>query len=103
MVAVVKAITGWDVTLQELLELGEGRLNMLGSYNAREGISREEDILPKKIQNAIEGGASDGNFIDKESFEQAQDLYYSMAGWDVSTGMPTKEKLEELDLGWIDL
>jgi aldehyde:ferredoxin oxidoreductase len=103
IVAAVKAITGWDVTLQELLDLGERRVNMLRAFNAREGVGREDDILPKKIQTALEGGASDGKFIDKEELRKAQDLYYSMAGWDVSTGMPTREKLEELGLGWIEL
>ncbi len=33
--------------------------------------------------------------------EQAKDWYYAMAGWDVATGTPTREKLEELELGWV--
>ena len=40
--AIVKAVTGWDVTLQELLEVGERRVNMMRAFNAREGIARDQ-------------------------------------------------------------
>ncbi|MHB1415629.1 MAG: aldehyde ferredoxin oxidoreductase family protein, partial [Chloroflexota bacterium] len=36
-VPLVKAVTGWDVTLDDLLEAGERRINMMRLFNAREG------------------------------------------------------------------
>ena len=36
-VDMVKAVTGWNVTLDELMKVGERRLNMLRVFNAREG------------------------------------------------------------------
>jgi aldehyde:ferredoxin oxidoreductase len=101
LVAVVRSITGWDVSLDELMRLGERRLNMLRAFNAREGIDRSRDTLPKKLNKALTGGKSDGLFVTQEEIEQAKDWYYAMAGWDVSTGTPTRPKLEELDLGWV--
>jgi len=101
LVETVQAITGWEVTLDELMRLGERRLNMLRSFNAREGIDRRQDVLPKKLKKALSGGKSDGLFVTEEELEQAKDWYYAMAGWDVPTGTPTRAKLEELGIGWV--
>jgi aldehyde:ferredoxin oxidoreductase len=103
MVEVIQAITGWDVTLEELQQVGERRLNMMRAYNAREGITREQDRLPKKLEKALQGGASDGVAVTIEEVEKAKDIYYSLAGWDVATGIPKPEKLAELGLEWIEI
>ena len=94
-------VTGWDVTVDELLEVGKRRLNMLQAFNAREGFTRADDTLPKKMYQPLKGGASDGVHLTEEELETAKDIYYEMAGWDVESGTPTKEKLTELGLGWI--
>jgi aldehyde:ferredoxin oxidoreductase len=99
----VRHTTGWDVTIEELLKVGERRLNMLRAFNAREGLGREYDTLPKMLSKALVGGESDGNSIDMEEVEEAKNWYYEMAGWDVKTGNPSKAKLEELGLGWIEI
>ena len=36
--------------------------------------------------------------IDEKKFEQMKDEYYTLRGWDKTTGVPTREKLEELGL-----
>jgi len=101
MVEVVEAITGWDVTLEELQRVGERRLNMMRVFNAREGFTRENDRLPKKLEKALVGGESDGVFLSPEDLEIAKDVYYKMAGWDIETGIPKDAKLAELGLEWI--
>jgi aldehyde:ferredoxin oxidoreductase len=101
LVETVRVITGWDVSLDELMRLGERRLNMLRAFNAREGLDRRHDKLPKKLSKALTGGKSDGLFVTQEEVEQAKDWYYAMAGWDVATGTPTRAKLEELEIGWV--
>ena len=101
LVEAVRRVTGWDVTIEEVLRVGERRLNMLRAFNAREGIGREADRLPKKLFQALKGGPTDGVALTEEEIEQAKDLYYAMAGWDVATGTPTRSKLEELGLGWV--
>jgi len=97
----VRMITGWEVSVEELQRAGERRLNLLRAYNAREGIGREADVLPKKLRKALVGGKSDGLFVTDEELEQAKDSYYAMSGWEVATGMPTRAKLEELELAWV--
>jgi len=97
----VNLITGWEVDVAELMQAGERRLNMLRAYNARDGIGREADVLPKKMKKALVGGKTHGLSLDEAELEQAKDWYYAMSGWDVATGIPTRAKLEELELGWI--
>jgi aldehyde:ferredoxin oxidoreductase len=100
MAAAVRAITGWDVTLWELMQVGERRLNMLRAFNAREGVGAEADTAPPKLFLPLQGGATDGVAVAPEEMEQAKALYYQMAGWD-EHGRPTRAKLEELGLGWL--
>ena len=97
----IQAVTGWDVTVHELLLVGERRLNMLRAFNAREGFTRADDQLPKKLIKKLKGGRSDGFNFTPEELETAKDTYYALSGWDVASGIPTAEKLNELGLGWI--
>jgi aldehyde:ferredoxin oxidoreductase len=101
MVEAVQAVTGWDVDLSELMTAGERRLNLMRAFNAREGIDRDADKLPKKLSKALVGGASDGVTVTADEVEKAKDTYYAMAGWDVATGTPKRDKLEELGLAWV--
>jgi len=97
----VKAVTGWDITLEELMTVGERRINMMRAFNAREGIHQEEDVIPKKLMTPLKGGPTDGVAITKDQFHKARETYYEMAGWDKATGTPSEKKLEDLGLGWI--
>jgi len=102
LVEVLNAVTGWDVDIKEMLEVGERRLNMLRAFNSREGIGRESDTLPKKMfKRPLVGGSSDGYVIDKEQWEEALEDYYRLCDWDVETGHPSLKKMESLGLGWV--
>ncbi len=94
----VQAVTGWDdFTLEELLTVGERRLNMLRAFNAREGIGREQDKLPKKFFKALQGtGPTAGVTLSEDELETAKDFYYDMSGWDRTTGYPSPQTLERL-------
>ena len=62
----MRAVTGWDVTIDEMQQIGERRLNMLRAFNAREGVGRDQDTLPKKLFKPLKGGASDGMVIRRK-------------------------------------
>ena len=102
-VDMVRAVTGWnDFSLDELMTVGERRLNMLRAFNAREGIDRKADKLPKKFFKALAGTGPTANVaLTVEEMERAQDMYYEMSGWDKKTGNPTHATLERLELGWV--
>jgi aldehyde:ferredoxin oxidoreductase len=96
----VKAITGWDISVDELMVVGERRLNLMRTFNAREGIDRKADKLPKKFYKALQGeGPTAGMALTHEEIESALDGYYQLAEW-TNDGIPTKAKLEKLDLAW---
>jgi aldehyde:ferredoxin oxidoreductase len=102
IVDMIQAVTGWKVSLDELLTVGERRLNMLRAFNAREGMDRNQDTLSEKFfKKALRGGPSDGWKVEKAQFEAALDAYYRQSGWDTETGTPTRETLARLDLDWV--
>jgi aldehyde:ferredoxin oxidoreductase len=102
--ALVQAITGWsDFDMAELMTVGERRLNLLRAFNAREGLTRAEDKLPKKFFKALEGGGPTGGVaLTQKELSQAQDLYYELSGGDPATGNPTPETLARLGLEWTE-
>lgn len=96
----VHAVTGWDVTVDELVKVGERRLNLMRVFNAREGFDRKQDKLPKKFFKALQGeGPTAGIALTHEEVEFALDEYYKLAGW-TKDGKPTKAQLEKLGLAW---
>jgi aldehyde:ferredoxin oxidoreductase len=99
----VRAVTGWDdFTVEELVEIGERRLNMLRAFNGREGIDRTADRLPAKFFKPLAGtGPTAGVALDPAAIEGALDEYYRLAGWDGTTGNPTPETLARLGLDWV--
>jgi aldehyde:ferredoxin oxidoreductase len=97
----VKAVTGWQTSLFDLLKVGERHANMARIFNLREGFTSKDDTLPDRFFNPMEGGTLKGKKIDKENFSKAIETYYEMMGWDPETGVPKKEKLAELDLDWL--
>jgi aldehyde:ferredoxin oxidoreductase len=99
-VTLVKSVTGWEVTVEELMAVGERRLNLMRTFNAREGLDRKDDKLPKKFYRALQGeGPTAGIALTHEEVETALDGYYKLAEW-TNNGIPTRAKLQKLDLAW---
>jgi aldehyde:ferredoxin oxidoreductase len=100
-VELVRSGTGWDVTLDEILQAGERRIHLMRAFNAREGIGKSEDTLPKKLFQPLGGkGPTAGVALTPEEFERAREAYYALAGCDTATGYSTPAKLAELGLEW---
>jgi aldehyde:ferredoxin oxidoreductase len=99
-VDMINAVTGWGVTVDELMAVGERRLNLFRTFNAREGLNRNADKLPKKFFKALKGsGPTAGIALTHEEIESALDNYYKFAGW-TSDGIPTRETLKKHDIEW---
>jgi aldehyde:ferredoxin oxidoreductase len=96
------AATGWDITVEDVQEIGRKRLNLMRALNAREGILKDRDTLPKKLYDkGLEGGRTDGMKIDRDEVAAGIKMYYEQAGWDAETGVPSRDTLQELDLAWV--
>ena len=92
---------GWDASIKELQEVGERRINLMRMFNAKEGFTRKEDVIPERLFDAIPDGPNAGTQLSKEDFEVALNKYYELAGWDQETGNPTPETLKRLDIDWL--
>jgi aldehyde:ferredoxin oxidoreductase len=99
----VNAVTGWNTSLWELLKVGERGHALARAFNAREGLTPEDDRLPHRFFSPLgaDTPALKGVAIEEERLKKALVTYYGMAGWDPTTGIPTRERLEELDIGWV--
>jgi len=97
---VIHAITGWNVTVWELLRAGERALNLTRVFNAREGLTMADDTLPKRFFTPLPSESMPYKGLDPDEFREALGTYYAMMNWDPETGMPRRGKLQELDIGW---
>ncbi|MEO0246375.1 MAG: aldehyde ferredoxin oxidoreductase family protein [candidate division WOR-3 bacterium] len=94
----IKAVTGWDMSVEELWVIGERIYNITKLFNVREGFSRKDDHLPWKVMNVpIPKGPSKGLYVSEEEFNKMLDEYYIARGWN-REGVPTKAKLSQLGL-----
>ena len=79
-----------------LLRAGERINNLVRLFNLREGLTREEDTLPKRFfTEPLEEGPCRGRVV--EDLDTMLDEYYWVRGWDMD-GIPTEGKLNELHL-----
>lgn len=94
----VRAVTGWDVTVEELERVGERIVNLERLFNVREGVRRAADVLPWRVMHEpIPDGPSAGMHCPPEELDAMLDEYYRLRGWDPD-GVPTRERLASLGL-----
>jgi aldehyde:ferredoxin oxidoreductase len=94
----VRAITGWDMTVEELERVGERVINLERLFNVREGVRRGDDALPWRVMHEpIPDGPSAGAYCPPEELDGMLDRYYALRGWDAD-GVPTPGRLAALDL-----
>jgi len=98
-VEIVRAITGWNSTAWELLKAAERATTMTRVVNVMRGFKPDDDWLPERFFQPHRSGALSKTALDPEQLKRAIKLYYAMMGWD-ERGVPTEEKLHELDLDW---
>lgn len=94
----VRAQTGLELSAGELLTVGERVYNLARAFNVREGFSRKQDHLPKRVmEEPIPEGPSAGDRVSYEELQAMLDDYYEARGWN-RAGVPLKAKLVSLDL-----
>ncbi len=99
--AYTNAATGWSLSPEEYLKIGERIQNIRQSFNVKHGIVPRHDFsLPDRAcgNPPLEAGPMRGIKLDIKSL---QDDFLSSMDWDVNTGAPTKVKLNDLGLDYI--
>ena len=92
---IFNAITGWDWTVQDMFDAGRRAFTIQRLINARDGITRKDDTLPKKITIPAKEGGRIGRVPLPHN--KTLDEYYKMRAWD-KNGLPTEESLARLGL-----
>ena len=87
------AVTGIEMSEAEIVKnVGERGTNIERMIMIREGRRRKHDTYNETVFERNK------NWLSKETFAKAMDEYYKARGWDIETGIPTREKLEQLEL-----
>jgi aldehyde:ferredoxin oxidoreductase len=92
----ISCVTGWDFGWEEALKAGRRVLTLRQAFNAREGITPDQIDLPKRIKEdslPVKAGAP-----PKIDFHALKEGFYAAMGWDIRTGMPSRQTLGELGL-----
>jgi len=118
----LSAATGVDYSVEDFLKMGERIWNLEKLFNIREGLTRDDDRLPSRLEEepmpneiysaeakaalsppvevyphgVVENQPSAGSTVP---IAEMLPLYYEKRGW-TTDGVPTDEKLEELGLTW---
>lgn len=88
------AATGYELGASKLESCGERILTLERMFNIREGLTREDDMIPMSYLHV------DKSDSDKlADFNTMVDRYYQLRGWD-QRGIPTEKTLKELKLKW---
>jgi aldehyde:ferredoxin oxidoreductase len=100
LVEAVRAVTGWDTSLYEIMLAVERSMVMSRAFNLREGFGPEDDKVIRRWHEPMPGGPIKGKKLDEQEFRRAIEVFYELSGWD-QHGRPTFGKLVELNLEWL--
>lgn len=94
------AMTGMDISKEEMRKTGEKILNLEKAINTvYAGFTRENDYFPKRIMEIpVSGGTYKGEIIHRDKFDEMLDEYYAAHGWDTKTGLQKADTLRSLGL-----
>ncbi len=97
LIDMMRAVSGWDLTLEELLVTGERINNVRQAFNVREGVNPLEYNMPGRIIGTPPktAGPSAGITVDEQTLDRE---YLTAMDWDLKTTKPSRKKLLELGL-----
>jgi len=91
----INYVTGWDMSVEEIMRAGDRQTCLKRMYNARCGISRKDDILPPRILARSRGTGGSADYLP--NLGKMLDEYYRFREW-TEFGIPSEEKLKSLGL-----
>jgi len=94
----VKAHLGLDMTAEEIYKVGERVYNLERLYGLKQSPEIKKGLhVPEQFSTPTPVENLDGEKLTKEQIEKMLKDYYKERGWN-EEGVPTEEKLEELDI-----
>lgn len=99
----LNAATGFKLSMDDFWKNAERIYTLERSFNMREGFTREDDSIPPRFfKEALSIGAAKGKILNYKDFNKLLDDYYKERGWD-KNGVPTKARLKELGLDFVNI
>ncbi len=93
----LSAAGGWDVTPQEINQIGARIITLARLYLLREGFTHADDALSARAFYPLQEGPIAAKTMPAAELAQAMQLYFEKMGWD-ENGAPSVESLAELGL-----
>ena len=96
----LKASTGEEYGVSDLLRVGWRIETLIRLFNLREGLDpQREDILPPRMWEPVPSGPSKGRraFVSEEDFRRCLLKFYEYRGWD-EEGRPREDTVKTLGL-----
>jgi aldehyde:ferredoxin oxidoreductase len=92
----VSAVTGWEFSFEEAMQVGRRAVNTMRAFNIRNGITPELERPSPRYGSIPKDGPASGKSIAPH-FEKMLRQYYGQMGWDAK-GYPLPETLAALGL-----
>jgi len=95
----INAVTGWKLSSDEMVLIGDRVATMRHVFNLREGFKPSDFKYPDRVlgKPPLASGPLAGVNIE-EQLKTIVAEYFKSMDWDPDTGKPSKEKLVELGL-----
>jgi len=100
LVEAVQAVTGWDFTVEEAIDVGKRAVNLMHVFNMKSGLTRDLNWPSSRYGSSPLDGPGRGKSILSHVETMLRDYYKGM-GWD-ENGKPLRETLSKLKIEWID-
>jgi aldehyde:ferredoxin oxidoreductase len=93
----MQAVTGWDITTEEMVKTGERIANVRQAFNIREGLNPRKFTVPGRILGdpPHKVGPLAGKTIDAGTMVRE---YLTIMDWDLESAKPSKARLLALGL-----
>ena len=97
IVEALSAAADWDITKEEINQIGTRIINMARLYLLREGFTHEDDRISERAFYALKDGPIAGRTLDQDELSNAMQVYFEKMGWD-QEGVPSIEVISELKI-----
>ena len=97
LVEMINAVTGWNLTFDDALKIGNRIHTLRHCFNLREGLLPKDFQLPPRAAGVppLTAGSIKGITVDVNTLTKN---FYLEKGWDPISGIPSEKALQELDL-----
>lgn len=90
----IQAVTGWDIDQEEVVLAAHRGLALARVFNLREGFTRADDALPRRMQEDLIKHKG----LTPEQQDEIVTAYFQEHGWNEETGRPTSATIDRLGI-----